>query len=207
MNEPFFKNRKAMMSYHRDTLLNFELPKVGQMSAKIKHVVFDADGTIWTVNPGWVVARSTFVEMQSPDEAIIILPASFTFDGKRVKGEKGVVTLRPGFRNLLDELDSWGIGYSLATLSDEAIITPLLTGFGLIERFMMVSCAWERGAVLEAIAGRMLKIQNAELLLVDDSPDSFIRMLGFKVLCFGEDSMFPGVTRMSEVSRFVRGNI
>ena len=84
--------------------------------------------------------------------------------------EDAVVRLRPGVRELIEELDRRGILHSVASRSDEATAIAKLEEFGLRDYFLRPQVTWNPKSWAVGRVAEALGIGTDALAFVDDDP-------------------------------------
>ena len=140
---------------------------------EIKHVVLDADDTMWQIDP-WGLA--TVAEPVGKTKGNVLparLDLSALEDAPEYWQEReltGVVALQPTLRKTLASLKERGIGVSIASHNYEESILKYLDAFGLRDQFADIEASMgrDKDKMVERIAQRQ-DVDISEVLFVDDS--------------------------------------
>ena len=127
----------------------------------IKHVVLDADDTIWEVEPWGIVSHCRPSGQANGD----LLTCRSKDDNSQ-----GNIRLAPTLRETIESLKRRGIGVSIASINDREAVEKILDAFGLLDSFSHIEADFTRGkdAMVCAI-GVKEGVMPAEILFVDDS--------------------------------------
>jgi|GEM_PF-2794558 len=130
---------------------------------EIKHVVLDADETIWHIKPWSVASIVAPIGKTSADK----LPV------RRWRGKKkasGHVKLDPTLRATLKDLKARGIGVSIASTNDKKSVVALLDAFGLTDQFTDIEADsfTPKNKMVRDIAKRN-NVDTEQIMFVNDS--------------------------------------
>ena len=136
---------------------NHEVPE----PRPIKHVVLDADDTIWRIKPWGIISYCEPIGESNENEL-----SCKTRDDRR----KGTIQLDPTLRDTIQMLKDRSIGVSIASVNEKQAVTAALNAFGLLDAFSQIEADFERdkGAMVCAIGVKEGVLAN-EILFVDDS--------------------------------------
>lgn len=165
--EPMFQTYAEMMAAMRQAYPPHPEPK------EIKHVILDADNTMWDIDPWGVASLGIPVGHTEEDslpirlnsENILDLPSYY-----QVITPLGVVKLDAKLRSTLDKLREMGIPVSIASQNDKKAIERYLEAFGLRDQIADVEATWfaSKDQMVKRIAKRN-NVDTKEILFVDDS--------------------------------------
>ncbi len=144
--------------------------------AKIRHIVLDADDTIWDILPGGIASGLRPLESTQGNELLAedFYGADLGFEEKRRGREKPPPTkvkvrLDPTLRETLKKLRAQGIEVSMASHNTKEDVLGLLDAFGLTDQFKHLEVGHvEKGRMVENIA-KAEGIDPREIIFVDDS--------------------------------------
>ena len=165
---PMFTSFQEMQEFMQKQFPPSPKPK------EIKHVVLDADDTIWAVEP-WGIASLAHPIGHTEED---VLPAALNIDYIRDPQEywqdvvpTGYVKLAPKLRETLDKLKQKGIPVSIASINDKKMVERYLDAFGLLGEFADVEAGLvgDKDEMVKRIAKRN-NVDSAKILFVDDNP-------------------------------------
>ena len=137
--------------------------------APIKHVVWDADDTIWDL-AGCIIASE--MDARSPIKRVSkdVVEQTLTEKAKdgRITQRTCRITLRPGMRNTLDELESRGVSSSIASINNKPSVDVTLKALGLDKRFAVVEAAWTSKSDMVDKIGAITGINPSYMIFVDN---------------------------------------
>lgn len=167
---PLFKTFKEMKAVLQDRLPPAPRPK------DIKHVVLDADDTIWDIEPWGIASMSRPVGKTDKDSLAIELLTEYLLEIPKDWGDArptGVISLDPTLRDTIQKLKAKGIPVSIASCNTKSSILRYLEAFGLTDEFTDVEAdLWHsKSHMIQSIADRQ-KIDTAQVLFVNDSYDN-----------------------------------
>ncbi len=157
-NQPFFAGFGDLLQYrYRDTPCDVD--PANCEPRKIKHVVWDADDTLWDVLPYGIASsvNPPCRRVTTEEIACGAPPADRT------------VRLKDGVAETMAELKRMGIGSSVASFNTPGSVEYLLKVMGRIRDFdvLFVDNAPDKGTMVEIIAEKM-GITPEEVLFLDD---------------------------------------
>lgn len=165
--DPLFHSYKEMRRFLQDRFPPTPEPKA------VKHVVLDADDTIWEIEP-WGLATAV-KPVGSTDENILpVQPDLREVIGLPEKWQhllrRGSIELDSTLRDTLAELKRRGIGVSIASHNTEKSVLAFLDAFGLRDQVSQVegSMVHSKGVMVQEIAKKE-KIDTSNILFVNDS--------------------------------------
>lgn len=148
--------------------------KKPEKASHIRHVILDADDTIWAVHPWGLISsckpvgRSTGNTVTAEAESFIPLKI-----GKPIITKvAGTINLDPTLRDTLKKLKEKGIGVSIASQNEKKAVEAALDAFGLLPEISNVEAGWGTSKVemVYKIAAKE-NLRTEEILFVDDSPN------------------------------------
>lgn len=165
---PMFGSFKEMQEFMRAEFVRPSKP------VEIKHVVLDADDTMWTIEPWGIASLASPIGHTKEDTLPLALDITRI---KEVPGywaehePSGSVKLAPDLRETLRKLKDKGIPVSIASCNDKSIIERYLDAFGLRDQFTDVEAHLykSKDQMVDDIAKRN-KIDSSKVLFVDDDP-------------------------------------
>ena len=143
---------------------------------EVKHVILDADDTMWDINPWGLATIATPVgktkgntlpaRLNIEEMAAFVMPEYW----QEVK-PTGVIRLDPNLRSTLAQLKAKGIPVSIASQNDKASIMKYLEAFGLEDQITDVEANIldSKDKMVRDIARRQ-KVDPAKILFVDNNP-------------------------------------
>lgn len=167
---PMFGSFKEMQKFMQTQFSPSPKPK------EIKHVVLDADDTIWEIEPWGLASIATPIGHTEEDT----LPVRLNIDELTGIPEywiefipTGSVKLTPKLRDTLDKLEQRGIPVSIASSNDKKMIEKYLDAFGLRDKFIDVEAAFSKSKdqMVKSIAKRH-NLDSEKILFVDDDPQN-----------------------------------
>lgn len=165
--DPLFKTFKEMRSILQDRLSPTPRPKA------IKHVILDADDTIWDIEPWGIASMSRPVGKTDKDSLAIELMTEDLLEVPKAWSDtrpSGVISLDPTLRDTIEKLKDKGIAVSIASCNTKSSILRYLDAFGLVDKFTDIEAdLWHsKSQMVQSIADRR-KIDTAQILFVNDS--------------------------------------
>lgn len=168
---PMFSTLKEMKSVLQDPIPPSPRPK------PIKHVVLDADDTIWEIEPWSIASLSMPIGKTDKD----VLPVQLDVDGivdvipewwGRIR-PTGSVRLDPTLRATLQELKKRGIPVSIASSNTKSSVMAYLEAFGLVDSFVQIEAGLgpSKSDMVKKISKKQ-KVDTAEMLFVNDNRDN-----------------------------------
>lgn len=141
---------------------------------EVKHVVLDADDTIWEVEPWGIATLATPIGHTKKDTLPVRLNISKVENIPEFWigiAPAGSVTLRPHLRETLSKLKQRGIPVSIASCNDKESIERYLDAFGLKGEFTDIEAYWlkSKDQMVQDIARRN-NVDTSNILFVDDDP-------------------------------------
>ena len=165
--EPMFFSREEMLQFMKHQIPPRPEPK------EIKHVILDADDTIWNIDPwglaslGIPVGRTegNVLPIKLNSVEVANLPKYW-----ELVAPTGVVKLDPKLRDTLNKLKEKGIPVSIASSNDKDMIEKYLEAFGLSDQIADIEATWykSKDQMVNQIAKRQ-NVDSAKILFVDDS--------------------------------------
>lgn len=142
---------------------------------EIKHVILDADDTMWDIDPWGIATLATPVGKTDGNT----LPASLRIEEMdpyalpeywQSIAPTGVISLDPNLRSTLAKLKAKGIPVSIASQNDKSSIMQYLEAFGLKDQIAEVEASFTgaKSQMVTTIARRQ-KVDPAKILFVDNS--------------------------------------
>ena len=141
---------------------------------EIRHVVMDADDTIWDIEPWGMASLAKPIGKTDSD----VLPVILTIDERtyipsywQPIAPIGSVKLDPKLRDTLKKLKEKGIKVSIASNNSRDSVLKYLEAFGLRDSFTDVEASFigSKDKMVEKIAKRN-KVDTSKMLFVDDNP-------------------------------------
>jgi len=169
---------------------------------EIRHVVWDADETIWTIKPG-NVASGCHPPFNHVDEDTVQANCEGNFRRSKKRGRPRYVTvdrpseirLRPSLRDTLGRLESMGIRSSIASQNAPGSVEAIIEAFGLTDKFDVIKSTHELKAHMVADISEITGIPSEEMLFIDDIPGNVSEVTedtGALGLCIDRDIDTPG---------------
>ncbi len=134
---------------------------------KIKHVILDADDTIWVVKP-WGVATNCIPQGKT-DSNVLKIKCRTGLGFKESALLDGIIKLDPTLRDTLKELKQRGVQVSIASINDRKAVESILEAFGIKEYFSQIEAGVSNKSNM---VGNILKKSNTpkeEAIFIDDS--------------------------------------
>lgn len=159
---PDFKSYSEMVAwFNKNQLTPCRTDPESCEDREIKHVVLDADDTIWDIHPAALASNC-----QLP----VTKETETKFSTTSYGGFPTNIHLKPGLLETLDELKKRGIGVSVASHNPDRKVNKLLDSMGLLDRFDFVVSTYQvdKDAMVQAIANKS-GIPEKNVLFVDDS--------------------------------------
>ena len=168
-----FKTFRELLSFTYMTTPCQERPQECK-PRPIKHVIWDADDTLWDITPYGIASGAEKPFRKIGDEAIEMQGARLEFtktDGQTIKKVKVPKTLqmRPGITDTLKKLKEMGIESSVASNNSPNSVASILSAMGKLKDFAIVKSSWQSKAEMVKEIATKLKIDPHEVLFVDDS--------------------------------------
>ena len=142
----------------------------------IKHVVFDLDDTIWSINPGHII--SSCEPIGTTDKDILVAKVQQRYYQVDEKGEAtpivkeatAEIKLDPTLRATLDTLKDKGIKMSVASANTKASALKALDAFGLTKYFDQIEANWSQSKadMVKKIAQKD-KTPTEEMMFINDA--------------------------------------
>lgn len=169
-HEPLFRTLKELQRFTQDKFPASPKPK------QIKHVVMDADDTIWNIIPSGIASLCEPIGKTDGD----ILPTrcgDWGIEGELPSEMQGIIRLDSTLRSTLNKLKEKGIPVSIASTNFKDDIMRFLDAFGLAEHFRHVEASMDepKSNMVKRIAEED-NIKGDEILFVDDSYDNAIKV-------------------------------
>lgn len=133
---------------------------------EIKHVILDADDTIWDIKPFGLAGNCPLpIEKHSETHFTAKANASHQEEGLRLH-----IGLKPGLLETLDELKKRGIGVSVASHNPDRHVNNMLKSMGLHDKFDRILSTYmaDKDQMVAAIA-KAVDVPEENILFVDDS--------------------------------------
>lgn len=165
---PMFSSFKEMEDFMQNQFPPTPKPK------EIKHVVLDADDTMWRIEPWGVASLASPVGETEKDILPLALRTdylSYIPDYWQQVVPTGSVKLAPKLRDTLGRLKEKGIPVSIASINDKKMILEYLDAFGLRDEFTDVEASYfgYKDDMVKKIARRN-NVDTSKILFVDDNP-------------------------------------
>lgn len=169
----------------------------------IKHVVLDADDTIWTVEPWGLISLCEPIGKTEGHMIKADCGETYQVGKKKVYTPvEGKITLKPKLRETLKHLNEKQVKVSIASTNDRKAVEKALEAFGLTHNFSHVKADWEtpKSKMVEQIA-KTEKIDPKDILFVDDGYHN-----AADVAATGASSIVMGHTiqEIDEILRFIK---
>lgn len=190
--DPMFKTFKDFEAVTQEYI------PVDRRPRDIKHVVLDADDTIWFLEPMNLASMCKPVGETEGDKLPIKCEGGY---GK--KDVEGNATLEPTLRETLAELKKRGIPVSLASSNERKPVVELLKAFDIEDKFssIKVSFSQNKANMVEEIA-RENNINPKEILFVNDSAGNVADV----AMNTGATSLIAGwnIDKLSDLLEFIK---
>jgi HAD superfamily phosphatase (TIGR01681 family) len=174
--DPMFLSYDDMMTAMQAALLPKPEPR------EIKHVVLDADDTIWDIEPWGIASLGSPIGHTEGNELPVALKAAELVSLPEYWAQiepTGAIMLDPTLRDTLGKLKEKGIPVSIASSNDKQAIINHLKAFGLKDAFTDIEADWviPKDEMVRRIAKKN-KVDTGEILFVDDSPGNASEVAG-----------------------------
>lgn len=190
----FTSKRKMFAAIRNERTRHQAVPKTPR---RIQHVVFDADDTIWRINPWGLASRCRPVGTTTGDSLPLRCSDSLG------RSQDGTATLDHGLRDTLRKMADSGIRVSIASQNDPESVTALLDAFGLRHLFSFIEAGWTSKAdMIHRIEGASSTPADA-IMFVDDLAANVVDVEEEGVLAL---QIGPGgdISEISSIFRFMR---
>ena len=172
---------------------------------EIKHVVLDADDTMWQIKP-WGIATSTTPVGSTDGDTLPITPSRGMF--KEIPGEwrdtpTGSVQLDPTLRDTLKALKKKGIPVSIASTNTKSSIMSYLYAFHLESEFTDIEAnLYEHKQQMVRKIAKRHNVDPEQMIFVDDNYDN-VEGVSF---CTDALSLLMGysITRIADILEFIK---
>ena len=165
---------------------------------RIKHVIWDADDTIWNIEPAGVASLVGPPFKKIGEGELEVVPA----EGKASWRTPGVIKLKEGLTETLEELEYRGIGSSIASINTEGSVQQVIEAFGLSDSFERIKSTWDSKTEMITEIAAEVGVRPDEILFIDDSIYNVFRTfktLNTLSLHYGTDIQHP-----SEILRYIK---
>ena len=165
----------------------------------IKHVVWDADDTIWDIHPYGIASYCTppydRLDENTLKSTCLMITTRKT-DGVELVKERAEskIILKPKLIETLDKLKGKGIGSSIASANNPGSVERLLDSFGIKDKFTSIQSTWESKTEQVKKIITETGIPSNKMIFVDDSIGNAMDVqfdLGTLSLAMGYDIMSP----------------
>ena len=116
---------------------------------EIKHVVWDADDTIWDIAPYGIATYCSPPYKKINDETLesdcYRLTTRKENDQVKITKERthSTIRLKPSLVSTLNELESKGIGSSISSANQPGSVDGILNAFGIKDKFSVIESNWD----------------------------------------------------------------
>jgi HAD superfamily phosphatase (TIGR01681 family) len=174
---------------------------------RIRHVIWDADDTIWQIQP-YGIASYCNPPFEKVNERqlkatcdVLMYRKTDGIEVERQKTEGGVV-LSPKFIETLDKLAAKGIGSSIASNNNPGSVERLLEAFDIKAKFTVIESNWKTKSDQVRDISAKTGIPGKEIIYVDDNIANAVDVkldLGALSIAMGHDIITP-----DEVLQFIK---
>ncbi len=164
---------------------------------EIKHVVWDADDTLWDIKPFGLASSCDPPFRKVADGIVECGPISTSRVAKPAR-----VELKPNVKKTIEDLKARGIGSSVASINRPGSVETLLKAMGVDKDFDMIISDHRGKAEMVANIALRLNIPYEQVLFVDDDAwncEEVFDSLNTLSLVMGAD-----IKDASEILRFIK---
>lgn len=177
------------------------------MPRKVKHVIWDADDTIWTVFPHGIASycHPPFEKLNNNTLSgrcdVAFYHKTNGIEIKREQKESQII-LKPKFIETLEKLKEKGIGSSIASNNNPGSVDKVLEGFGIKNEFTSIQSDWNPKIYQVLKIMKETGISGKDIIYVDDNVANAVDVQskhGALSLAMGYDIISP-----DEVLNFIK---
>lgn len=164
-----FLDYGSMLKYSYNTSVCQEDPERCD-PRPIKLVVWDADDTMWDVEPFGIAGSTSapYVKINSRKLATDV-EGRFKEGDKEVIQCRSAIILKPSFLETLDELEKHDIKSAVASANPIGKVAEILTALGLADKFIEIESSYRPKSEMIKTYSRKHNIPENQILFVDDS--------------------------------------
>jgi len=201
------KDKNAFFGTYKDLLaLSYtqtpcEIHPTECLPRPIKHVVWDADDTIWDIEPEGI-ASLVNPPFEKIKEGTLELQQDAEAKAKSAWKVPGIIQLREGLIETLEELEQRGIGSSIASTNAPGSVERIIEALGMRDRFTRIKSNFSTKTEMIKEITAEVGVRPDEIIFVDDNiynVFSTFKSLNTLSLHLGTDIQHP-----SEILKYIK---